>query len=137
MIGMLCVQTYWDIRYKAIPIVVTIVGGAIGLILSILQERDLSEIVYALVPGLVCVLFAKLTREAIGYGDGFLLCAMGMFVSCDVLLTIIMLAGTMAGMVALVLLAFKKKSGKDVLPLVPFLLVASLLSCVLEKGMFV
>lgn len=134
MISMLVIQSYWDIRYKEIPIIVTIIGGIVGVICSIVQQRVPIELLCATIPGLVSLVLGKVTRQAIGYGDGFLLCAMGMYVSCEVLLSILMNACILAGVVALALLVFRRKRGKDQLPFVPFLLTASVFHYVIEKG---
>lgn len=134
MISMLVIQSYWDIRYKEIPIIVTIIGGIVGVICSIVQQRVPIELLCATIPGLVSLVLGKVTRQAIGYGDGFLLCAMGMYVSCEVLLSILMNACILAGVVALALLVFRRKRGKDQLPFVPFLLAASVFHYVIEKG---
>ncbi len=134
MISMLLIQSYWDMRYKEIPVIVTIIGGIAGFIWSLLKQRIPIEILYALIPGMVCLALGKITGQAIGYGDGFLLCAMGMYVSCEVLLSIVMHACILAGAAALALLVFRRKRGKDQIPFVPFLLVSSVLYCVLEEG---
>lgn len=130
----LLIQSYWDLRYKAIPLLVTASAGGMGLLLSLLSQREGADLLWALVPGVVCLGVGRLTRQAIGYGDGFLLCAMGMYVSCESLLSICMTACMVAGVVALGLLAFRRKRGKDQIPFVPFLLVAAIMQCLLEKG---
>ncbi|MBQ8626442.1 MAG: prepilin peptidase [Agathobacter sp.] len=134
MISMLLIQSYWDMRYKEIPIIVTIVGGMIGCIGSVVQQRVPIDVLCAMIPGIVCLILGKVTRQAIGYGDGFLLCAMGMYVSCEGLLAILMNACIFAGVVALALLVFRRKKGKDQIPFVPFLLAASIFQYVIEKG---
>lgn len=134
MIGMLIIQSYWDIRYKEIPILVTIFGGFLGIICSVLRERAPGDLMEAVIPGLFCLLIGKITRQALGYGDGFLLCAMGMYVSCGTLLSILMTACIAAGIVALALLVFGKKHGKDQIPFVPFLLLASVLAILYGNG---
>lgn len=130
----LAVQSYWDLRYREIPLFVTAGAGGLGLVLSIINERSWQELLCALIPGIVCLGIGRMTREAIGYGDGLLLCAMGMCVSCERLLSIGMTAFLVAGVVALLLLAFCRKRGKDQIPFVPFLFVATILQYLMEEG---
>lgn len=130
----LAVQSYWDMRYREIPFVVTAGAGGLGLVLSIIDGRSWPEILCALVPGIICLGIGRITREAIGYGDGLLLCAMGLCVSCEKVLSIGMTAFLVAGVVALLLLAFCRKRGKDQIPFVPFLFVAAILQYLIEKG---
>lgn len=125
MISMLIIQSIWDFRFKQIPIVVTMLGALGGICVSVATERALMDMGMALIPGLICLFISWATHEAIGYGDGFLLCAMGTYLNIDVIIGILMLASLLAGGVGLFLLTIGRRSGKDELPFVPFLLCAS------------
>ncbi len=133
----LVVQSYWDLRYKKIPLLVTLLSGIIGMGLSVLDQREWIDVLYAVVPGLVCIGIGRITRQAIGYGDGFLLCAMGFHVSFEVILSVGMMAIILGGVVALAGLVFRKIRGKDELPFVPFLFVAWIGYILMEKGILV
>lgn len=134
MISMLAIQSVWDWRYRQIPIAVTLAGGVMGLLLSMMRERSLMDLCMGLVPGLVCLGLGWITREAIGYGDGFLLCAMGMYKSLEEIVGIIVLASSLAGILGMVLIIFCKKKGKDQIPFVPFLLVGAVVYMMLQQG---
>ena len=127
MISMLIIQSVWDFRFKQIPIVVTILGAIGGLCVSVATERALGDIGMALMPGALSLFISWATREAIGYGDGFLLCAMGTYLNVEVVIGILMLASLLAGGIGLFLLVVGKKRRKDELPFVPFLLCASVI----------
>lgn len=134
MISMLAIQSVWDWRYRQIPIAVTLAGGVMGLLLSMMRERSLMDLCMGMVPGLVCLGLGWITREAIGYGDGFLLCAMGMYKSLEDIVGIILLASSLAGVFGMALIIFCKKKGKDQIPFVPFLLVGSVVYMMLQQG---
>lgn len=134
MISMLAIQSVWDWRYRQIPIAITLAGGVMGLILSLIRDRSMMDIGMSLIPGLVCLGLGWITREAIGYGDGFLLCAMGMYKSLQDMVGIIVLASFLAGIFGMVLIIFCKKRGKDQIPFVPFLLVSSVIYMILQQG---
>ena len=134
MISMLVIQSIWDCRYGRIPIAVTLMGGLAGLGLSILHQRSWVEIVTGVIPGLVCLLAGWATREAIGYGDGYLLCAMGMYLSWGDILGVFMIASFLAGVLGVILLILKKKRGTDSLPFVPFLLMGAIIYYMLGDG---
>lgn len=134
MISMLAIQSVWDWRYRQIPIAITLAGGVMGLLLSMMRERSLMDLCMGMVPGLVCLGLGWITREAIGYGDGFLLCAMGMYKSLEDIVGIIVLASSMAGVFGMALIIFCKKKGKDQIPFVPFLLVGSVVYMMLQQG---
>ena len=125
MISMLIIQSIWDCKFQQIPIGVTILGGLAGGVWSILQGRTLESMFLGLIPGMVALCVGWVTREAIGYGDGFLLCAMGMYLPIERIIGILLSACVLAGVVGLILLVVKKGGLKMELPFVPFLLVTS------------
>ena len=134
MISMLVIQSVWDCRYRQIPISVTVIGGFVGLIFSMLEKRAPTDVFMGLLPGIVCLFIGWITREAVGYGDGFLLCAMGMYLSVEGIVAIIMGASFFAGILGMILIIFRKKKGTDQLPFVPFLLVAAVIYLISTGG---
>ena len=134
MISMLVIQSVWDCRYRQIPISVTVLGGIVGLMFSMLEKRAPIDVFMGLLPGIVCLFVGWITREAVGYGDGFLLCAMGMYLSVEGIVVIIMGASFFAGIIGMILIIFRKKKGTDQLPFVPFLLVATVIYLISTGG---
>ena len=132
MISMLIIQSLWDCRFRQIPIGVTILGGIVGLLWSVWQGREWGSVFMAILPGVIALGIGWITREAIGYGDGFLLCAMGAYLPMDRVIGILMLACLLAGGVGLFLIISGRKKGKDTLPFVPFLLVATVIEVILS-----
>ena len=108
----LFVQSVWDIRTKELPLRISIFLGICGLGYSIYMRRDLWEIIFALIPGVLCLVMGYITKQAIGYGDGILLCALGMWYSSEVLIVMFMMALICAAVVGLALLVIFQKSGK-------------------------
>ena len=127
----LLIQSVFDLRSKRLPLWITGVGAGVGIILLIFQGSYTPSHVTALIPGLLCLVIAKVSREAIGYGDGLLLVMMGFFLKVSVLLGICLWAITLSGIVALFLLATKKRKGKQEIPFVPFLFVGFILEVIL------
>lgn len=93
--------------------------------LTVILELGCSGIVYAAaaghvpqpLPGLFLLLFGFLSREQIGYGDGWLMLSLGMWLSLEALLWILFLG---IGYGVLYALLF----GARELPLIPFLAAA-------------
>ena len=65
---------------------------------------------------------AKLSKESIGYGDAFMLIAIGTFCPITELLFLLLCGFLMAGIVSILLLVLKKRNKKEEIPLIPFLL---------------
>lgn len=78
-------------------------------------------------PGIFLLLVSFVTREALGYGDGFAVMAAGMFLGLRVTLEVLLLAFLMTAVVSGVLLAVKKVRRNYELPFLPFLWAAAVL----------
>lgn len=127
VIGILGIQSYYDIRYKKVPLFLTVIGTILGLI-YFLGNKDIHLFLLgAFIPGAVCLLYGKVTKEALGYGDGLLILMMGCYFNLKELLGICFLAFMIGGLVALGLLVIFRRSGKQEIPFVPFLFVAVIL----------
>lgn len=127
-------QGYLDFKFKEIPLWLSLVGGGIGVICSIVENRTWTSLLVACVPGIVCLFFSWMTKEVIGYGDGVIFVVMGTYMSASKLISIGMLAFGLAGIVALILLVVFHKKGKDQIPFIPFLAVAYGLGLATEVG---
>lgn len=119
----LLIQSIWDLREKEIPTIVSVIGGVMGLCLSIATGRNGIEILCACIPGVFCFLCCKVTKGAVGYGDAILLTAMGMVYSLGELGVICCVAFGLASVVALGLLVIFRKKGNYEIPFVPFLAI--------------
>lgn len=120
---MLCIQSYWDIRYKEIPSMVSVIGGLFGFCMWYEMDKTGIEILLALFPGVICLLVAWISKEAVGYGDGILLCVLGIYYTLEELAIIGMIAVGTAGMYGFVLLILFHKNGRYEIPFVPFILL--------------
>ncbi|MBR3812080.1 MAG: prepilin peptidase [Agathobacter sp.] len=130
------VQGGIDLKYKEIPLWFVIVGGIGGIVFCILEGRVPMEVVLACLPGALALVFSKLTKEVMGYGDGIVFLVMGIYLSLERLLAIGMLAFLIAGVVALVLLVVFRKKGNYRIPFLPFLFLAYELDFFIGKGGF-
>lgn len=113
-----------DLKYKEIPLWLAVFGGVAGLGFCVFERRSPGELLLACLPGVIALIFSKLTREVMGYGDGIVFLVMGIYVSLERLLAIGMLAFTIAGVVALILLVVFRKKGEYRIPFLPFLALA-------------
>ncbi len=116
-----------DLRTREISLTAAGITGACGLLCRVALLSDFSaDAVLGLMPGLICLLLAKITRESIGYGDGWVLLGTGIGMGGQYMLSMCMLALFAAGLFALVLIVCFHKGRKYQLPLVPFLLLGYL-----------
>ncbi len=125
ILGFLSVATYYDIRYKRIPVWVQGMGMVFVCIGIIIQGHGLQWAnLLALIPGIFLLILSFVTGESIGYGDGISVLILGGlagFSNCMWVLCISLIFISMAG---IILLAIKRATRKTRLPYIPFLLAA-------------
>ena len=128
------IQSYWDIKYREIPLWMTLGGAAVGITISVLQQREWIDLILAFSIGLLVLLLGKMTKQAIGYGDGALICMMGCYFSIEYLWMVIICAVVLAGVLACILFVFFKKKKDYSIPFVPFLLLGNVIVLACGKG---
>jgi leader peptidase (prepilin peptidase)/N-methyltransferase len=113
-----------DLCRKEISLLPVIGMAAIGAGCSLLggDWTDVSVLLRFL-PGLLVLLLARLTDESIGYGDGWVLLALGCFLDPEDLVSLCMAAISCAGIAALFLLLVLHRGRHAQIPFVPFLLL--------------
>ena len=132
MIGWMCagivllLGSIYDVKSFTLPLWLLglgLCGGIVGNVyLWINEELYWWELLTGLLPGGLSLVLSFLTREQIGYGDGWVLLIVGSMVGGESIWHIWM-AGLLASFaVSAVLLILRKASGKKRLPFVPFLL---------------
>lgn len=117
----LVIQSYFDLKSRKIPTVISFIGGAIGLIFSVYNKREIELLFWALIPGGICLLLGRITRESIGYGDGIIVGILGLFYDLEQVMSICLIAFGFAGISGLMLFIIFKKKGSYEIPFVPFL----------------
>lgn len=120
-LGWLC---YWDSKEKLLPISIliyfSVFVGAYQLLG--LQTFGHLNIVGAGV-GILCLFLGKWTKEAIGYGDGWVILLLGVYLGGIRQLEILFLAGMLAALVGLGGVCLLHWTRKKTIPFLPFLLV--------------
>lgn len=89
-----------------------------------LRQTGNLELWVSFIPGILLLLLGKISREAVGYGDGSIVLVMGLYLSFWEILGILAVASILAALWATGLL-FSGKAGRTI-PFVPFLLAGFL-----------
>ena len=111
-----------DIRRKELG------GGGIfiffllGVFLSLVDGswRDWT-VLFRFVPGVVSLVLSRVSREAIGYGDGLVLCSLAAYGTLTVIGETLCVALLCIGMTGLIAFVLFRKGPKTEIPFVPFL----------------
>lgn len=116
-----------DIKEKSVSVLITSVGLCAGLIINLILQTDkIPRLFLCIVPGLFLIACAWVTHEAIGYGDGLVMLAIGNIVGLASSTKILFLALMIAGFYSIGLMVVKKAGRGAVVPFVPFLLIGVL-----------
>lgn len=122
----LAVCAVFDGFSRQVPLAVVWIGMLTAVCLRIcgaMGETGIVEAMLSLIPGAGFFLLSFLTRENVGYGDGWTLLMIGLFVGVYRCF-LILLAGLMAeSAVAVVLMAVGKIKRDREIPFLPFLLL--------------
>lgn len=124
---LLIVAGVMDWRKKALPLWL-LVGMSLIIPIFALWCKDTSlwQRVAGLCLGLAFFLISKVTKEAIGYGDSWLILLLGLHLGITGALQVLFAASLCAAIYALFYLWIRKWNRNATLPFVPFLAIAYL-----------
>jgi leader peptidase (prepilin peptidase)/N-methyltransferase len=119
-----------DLDHQIIPDVVTLPGIAVGLAFSLLlgHPRWMDALIGALVGGGLFFVIIVASRGGMGGGDMKLAAMLGAFLGWRPLLVAILTAVLTGGILAIALLALRRKGRKDAVPFGPFLALGGLVA---------
>ena len=130
IIVIMLIHSITDIKYKKVRFEVTLVGLIIGTLFIILDiwngifpYKKIGGILF----GIACLILGKITNEEIGYGDGMILCMLGLFYHTEQIFIVIFWASLFAIIVALFLIIIFQKNRKYEMPFIPFLTLGMLM----------
>ena len=110
-----------DFKQKKIPVLPVAAMGVLLLLFRLWNGVELRELATGLLPGAGLLLFARLSREAVGTGDGLVLLALGMGYGAEEILVMLFVALCLAAGLSVVLLVSKRAGRKSEIPFLPFL----------------
>ena len=120
--------TCQDIKKRKIKTSYLILGGILGLVFNIVKIGTgnffFEPWIISLLPGAIFLIFAKVTGEKIGLGDGMVLLVLGNFYDIGKICILIEIALIILIIVSMGLWCSKKVSGNYQIPFLPFLWIA-------------
>lgn len=125
LLAFLGIGAFSDMRRQTIPIWLIIAGAAAGGIVKIFEhDADVIAILLSVIPGAFLLLFAFLTKEKIGYGDGWMIMVTGVFLGLLNNLILLVFALVIFTVYQLAMILAKKATKKSRAPFVPFILIS-------------
>ena len=129
------IEAISDVKRREIKIVYLIVAGAIGILALVIsgeKSRIISSL-FGIAIGLTVIVLAYLTKGGIGYGDGLLLCISALLLGVRNNIVLLFTGCFLSAIVSMFLLVIKKADRKTILPFVPFLIPAVIVSFAFER----
>lgn len=122
----LALCSLFDGLRKQIPLAVVWLGMLTAVCLrmnGIMGEEGVTAAALSLIPGAGFFLLSFLTREKVGYGDGWVLLMIGLFSGFSRCFLILLIGLLLESTVAVILLMLKKIQRDNEIPFSPFLLL--------------
>ena len=131
--SLLSVNAVWDLRRKEILPVPTLLVLTVGMIRAItVGEEGSIWWITALIPGIFLMLLSRITAGRVGFGDGLVVCAAGIWCGTESILTALFFA-LLTVPAAAGVLWFRKQPVRE-LPFVPFLTAGFFLERILWRS---
>ena len=125
VMGMLTICSAEDIKKKKIGLNLILAFGILGILFHMLWRiQTIESVLLGMSVGVVLLFFSVLTGGKIGAGDAVLLIVTGIYLGLEQNLELFFCGLLLSSVWALTLLVMRKKSRKDSIPFVPFLLAA-------------
>lgn len=112
-----------DIRNKKIPVWFVVTFSSVLFAIRLLDGIVWGEWICGLIVGFVVLILAIGTKEKIGIGDGFVLCALGIGYRLEEMISMVGISLFLIAICAIVLLLLKKANKKTELPFLPYLFI--------------
>ena len=127
MLLLLGICAWCDLRKKEIPLVMLLLMSAATLLFATVCPGALlwSRVGGGLI-GILFFLISKATKQAIGYGDSWLILILGVHLGVSLVLQLLLLASMAAGLCSLVILFMRHWNKNVSIPFVPFMVIAYL-----------
>ena len=127
-----------DLKEKKISLLYLKVGVMMGLLFFIgdikRQDITIGEIIFSFLPGILFLIAAKISREKIGFGDGWLFLIVACWVGMRETWALWQISLVLSSIFSFVMLITKKYSRSYCMAFVPFVWLAHLLLWSLYYG---
>ena len=135
LLGMLGICGFEDYKLKRIRLVVVNCFAILGVILHLIYGRiSWIDMLGGASVGVVLLVIGYLSKEKIGYGDGILFVATGIYLGFWNNLILLWLSTSLAGIYGIILMLLKKKKKDNEIPLVPFVLGVYVVTLIFNGG---
>ena len=121
------IGTYYDVKEKLLPMAFLWSFAGVGILLNIiLQYQSIRDAVWGAMIGVAVLFVGWFTKEAIGYGDGWVLAILGLLEGPLTVVLIMIEAFMLSGFWGAWKLICLKQKRDSTMPFLPFVLIVLL-----------
>ncbi|MBE5957531.1 MAG: hypothetical protein E7254_01540 [Lachnospiraceae bacterium] len=118
------VCTAMDMKEKNIGIEWLVMFFVLGIVYSMYVEREGRQIIFSMIPGIIVLILAIITREKIGKGDGVMIVNLGILLGFKNIINVLMVSLIVCAVASLLMIVIKRVNKNYEIPFAPFLMVA-------------
>lgn len=120
------VGSWFDIKSKELPVAFLQAFGIWGIVCNfMLRYQSFKEVLAGIGIGLLFLVIGKLTEEAIGYGDGYGIMILGVFLGWKMTAGIVCLALILSALYGVYRIILGKGSMKERMAFFPFMFLSA------------
>ena len=122
--------TITDIKKRQVNVIWILLCGMIGLILFLWEHSFYLQLFIHVLPGFILIIISKVSKGGIGMGDCYIVLAMGLIIGWNYTIFCLFIALVGSSITSIIRMI---KKGKKEIAFVPYLLVSSVITCVLYQ----
>ncbi len=131
--GVLLLSAVTDIKHRKVNVYVIILGSLAVMLIHLFARSGLTDFVIGMIPGAVMLVAARVSGQAIGYGDGLLILFLGICFGWQGSLFILLTSLLLISVCGLVLMCFGRANRKTSWPMAPWILAATIIHILLWR----
>ena len=125
MMGFIWVCALFDLKMREIPIWVLLLFSGATVVSTLFGGQEVRTIVIGFFIGCFFLVLSKVTKEAMGYGDSWIITLLGIYLGAEKLLWTLFIASFLAALASLYQMWKQNWDRTGSLPFVPFLAVGA------------
>lgn len=119
------VGSYFDVKSRELPLLFLGGFGLLGIFFNVIWKyQKLEMILGGVFLGGLFLLIGKVSKEAVGYGDGLCFMVLGVFEGWKSMITILCISFLLSAVYGVWKLVWREAKVNDTMPFLPFLLLA-------------
>lgn len=123
----LMILTAQDIKSRTINPLILLPGALVSAILKLIGRSDYMASLLGMGVGLMILIIAKITREAIGYGDGLIFIYLGLSLGIGKVMLILLMTVGLISLSGLIMILPGKVNKKTRWPMIPWIFASVML----------